>query len=164
MQDMNFIQSFGEIAQDNFISVVKQNLLFQTQIKLLDEQAKKIPELLQKIDDLEKVKDEFQTIVEENTDLKNQITNKNNIIETTSKTDIERHRLQTALNNEMKLNSQNNDLIESLKTEITKQKELIEQLQTMIPQSKKKKLGLFVEEVETKKDNVLLINQNGGTF
>jgi hypothetical protein len=34
----------------------------------------------------------------------------------------------------------------------------------MIPQSKKKKLGLFVEEVETKKDNVLLINQNGGTF
>jgi spore germination protein YaaH len=164
MQDMNFIQSFGEVAQDNFISVVKQNLLFQTQIKLLDEQAKKIPELLQKIDDLEKVKDEFQTIVEENTDLKNQITNKNNIIETTSKTDIERHRLQTALNNEMKLNSQNNDLIESLKTEITKQKELIEQLQTMIPQSKKKKLGLFVEEVETKKDNVLLINQNGGTF
>jgi predicted phage tail protein len=163
MNDINFIQSFGEIAQENFISVVKQNLLFQTQIKLLDEQVKKIPDLLEKIDGLEKVKEEFQTIVEENNDLKNQLNNKNDIIEKSNKEDVEKHRMQTALNNEMKKNSLNIDLIDSQKIIIDNQKEYIQQLENMLPISKRKKLGLSVDVPENK-DNVLLINQNGGTF
>ena len=163
MDDIKFLQFYNEIAQDNFVSIAKQNLLFQTQIRVLDEQVKRIPELLEKIDGLEEVKKEFTKVLEENNDLKNQVNNKNNIIEINSKTDVERHRLQTELNNEMKQNAQNIELIDSLKQTTEKQKEYIDQLEKMLPNSKRKKLGLPVV-VEEKNEEVLLVNQNGGTF
>jgi hypothetical protein len=34
--DTKFLLHFNEVAQENFIAVVKQNLVFQAQIKLLD--------------------------------------------------------------------------------------------------------------------------------
>ena len=97
MDDIKFLQFYNEIAQENFVSIAKQNLLFQTQIRVLDEQVKRIPELLEKIDGLEEVKKEFTKVLEENNDLKNQISNKNVVIEKNSKTDVERHRLQTEI-------------------------------------------------------------------
>ena len=163
MDDIKFLQFYNEIAQDNFISIAKQNLLFQTQIRVLDEQVKRIPELLEKIDGLEEVKKEFTKVLEENNDLKNQVNNKNNIIENNSKTDVERHRLQTDLNSEMRQNAQHRELIDSLKQTTEKQKEYIDQLEKMLPNSKRKKLGLSVV-VEEKNEEVLLVNQNGGTF
>ena len=163
MDDIKFLQFYNEIAQDNFISIAKQNLLFQTQIRVLDEQVKRIPELLEKIDGLEEVKKEFTKVLEENNDLKNQVNNKNNIIENNSKTDVERHRLQTDLNSEMRQNAQHRELIDSLKQTTEKQKEYIDQLEKMLPNSKRKKLGLPVI-VEEKNEEVLLVNQNGGTF
>ena len=163
MDDIKFLQFYNEIAQDNFVSIAKQNLLFQTQIRVLDEQVKRIPELLEKIDGLEEVKKEFTKVLEENNDLKNQVNNKNNIIENNSKTDVERHRLQTDLNSEMRQNAQHRELIDSLKQTTEKQKEYIDQLEKMLPNSKRKKLGLPVI-VEEKNEEVLLVNQNGGTF
>ena len=163
MDDIKFLQFYNEIAQDNFVSIAKQNLLFQTQIRVLDEQVKRIPGLLEKIDELEEVKKEFTKVLEENNDLKNQVNNKNNIIENNSKTDVERHRLQTDLNSEMRQNAQHRELIDSLKQTTEKQKEYIDQLEKMLPNSKRKKLGLPVI-VEEKNEEVLLVNQNGGSF
>ena len=157
MDDIKFLQFYNEIAQDNFVSIAKQNLLFQTQIRVLDEQVKRIPELLEKIDGLEEVKKEFTKVLEENNDLKNQVNNKNNIIEINSKTDVERHRLQTELNNEMLKNKESRELINLLTTTVNKQKEYIKQMKKKLPKEKNK------PSVE-KNENVLLVNQNGGTF
>ena len=157
MDDIKFLQFYNEIAQDNFISIAKQNLLFQTQIRVLDEQVKRIPGLLKNIEELEEVKKEFTKVLEENNDLKNQVNNKNNIIEINSKTDVERHRLQTELNNEMARNKESRELIDLLTDTVNKQKEYIKQMKKKLP---KEKIKPSVE----KNEDVLLVNQNGGSF
>lgn len=98
--DTKFLSYFNEVAQDNFIAVVKQNLVFQAQIKLLDEEVKKIPGLLETISGLEETKNEVQSMVEEITDLKNELSNKDTIIRNNSNSDADKHRIQTALNNQ----------------------------------------------------------------
>ena len=157
MDDIKFLQFYNEIAQDNFVSIAKQNLLFQTQIRVLDEQVKRIPGLLKNIEELEEVKKEFTKVLEENNDLKNQVNNKNNIIEINSKTDVERHRLQTELNNEMARNKESRELIDLLTDTVNKQKEYIKQMKKKLP---KEKIKPSVE----KNEDVLLVNQNGGSF
>lgn len=187
--DTNFLKHFNEVAQDNFVAVVKQNLVFQAQIKLLDEEVQKIPELLDTISGLEETKKEVQGLVEENTDLKNQLSNKENIIKNNSASDADKHRIQTALNTQAQeiqtlttrlaeMEKQSDKKVAKLKEQVDEQKEYIAQLEEMLPNSKKKKLGIAVEtpvvteivkeeklEETPKIDDVKLkIQSSGGTF
>ena len=146
MDDIKFLQFYNEIAQDNFVSIAKQNLLFQTQIRVLNEQLKVIPEL-------EEYKNRLIKVLEENTEMKNKLDSD----EIKSKQDVERHRLQTELNNEMLKNKESRDLIDLLTNTVNKQKEYIKQMKKKLPKEKNK------PSVE-KNENVLLVNQNGGTF
>jgi chromosome segregation ATPase len=169
MADLKFLSFFNEVAQDNFVSVVKQNLVFQAQIRLLEDAVKVIPELQKKIEDLEINKTEYRGLVEENTDLKNQLKNKNSIIENTNKSDIEKARIQSALNEKMREVSQFKKTIEDLQKEIQENKEYKNKLQEMLPKTAKKKLGITVEETEketSNSDNDMKdeIISNGGTF
>ena len=117
MDDIKFLQFYNEIAQDNFVSIAKQNLLFQTQIRILNEQLKVIPEL-------EEYKNRLIKVLEENTEMKNKLDSD----EIKSKQDVERHRLQTELNNEMLKNKESRDLIDLLTNTVNKQKEYIKQM------------------------------------
>ena len=187
--DTKFLTYFNEVAQENFIAVVKQNLVFQAQIKLLDEEVKKIPGLLETIEGLEETKKEVQGLVEEVSDLKNQVQHKDTIIRNNSNSDADKHRIQTALNTQaQEIQILTKRLEESekatekktakLKQQVEEQKEYIAQLEEMLPNSKKKKLGIAVEvpvvteivkeeKVEdTPKidDDTLKIQSSGGTF
>lgn len=169
MADLKFLSFFNEVAQDNFVSVVKQNLVFQAQIRLLEDAVKVIPELQKKIEDLEINKTEYRSLVEENTDLKNQLKNKNSIIENTNKSDIERSRIQSALNEKMREVTQLKKSLEEIQKEFNENKEYTSKLQEMLPKTAKKKLGIPVEETE--KENSISDNDmknevisNGGTF
>jgi DNA repair exonuclease SbcCD ATPase subunit len=187
--DTKFLSYFNEVAQDNFIAVVKQNLVFQAQIKLLDEEAQKIPGLLEIIEGLEETKKEVQGLVEEVTDLKNQLEHKETIIKNNSNSDADKHRIQTALNNQAQeiqiLTTRLADAEKAfdkrsakLKQQVEEQKEYIAQLEEMLPNSKKKKLGIAVETpvvteiVKEEKledtpqidDAKLKIESSGGTF
>lgn len=187
--DTKFLSYFNEVAQDNFIAVVKQNLVFQAQIKLLDDEAKKIPGLLETISGLEETKSEVQSMVEEINDLKNELSNKDTIIRNNSNSDADKHRIQTALNNQAQeiqtlttrlaeAEKQSDKKVAKLKEQVDEQKEYIAQLEEMLPNSKKKKLGIAVEvplvtEIvkeekleETPKidDAELKIQSSGGTF
>lgn len=187
--DTKFLSYFNEVAQDNFIAVVKQNLVFQAQIKLLDDEAKKIPGLLETISGLEETKNEVQSMVEEINDLKNELSNKDTIIKNNSNSDADKHRIQTALNNQAQeiqtlttrlaeVEKQSDKKVAKLKEQVDEQKEYIAQLEEMLPNSKKKKLGIAVEiplvtEIvkeekleETPKidDAELKIQSSGGTF
>ena len=146
MDDIKFLQFYNEIAQDNFVSIAKQNLLFQTQIRVLNEQLKVIPEL-------EEYKNRLIKVLEENTEMKNKLDSD----EIKSKQDVERHRLQTELNNEMLKNKESRDLIDLLTNTVNKQKEYIKQMKKKLPKEKNKpSVG--------KNEDVLLVNQNGGSF
>lgn len=187
--DTKFLSYFNEVAQENFVAVVKQNLVFQAQIKLLDEEVKKIPGLLETIEGLEETKKEVQGLIEEVSDLKNQVQHKDTIIKNNSNSDADKHRIQTALNNQaQEIQTLTNRLAEAekandkkvakLKEEVAEQKEYIAQLEEMLPNSKKKKLGIAVEvpviteivkeekvEETPKIDDVKLkIQSSGGTF
>ena len=184
--DIKFLTHFNEVAQDNFVAIAKQNLVFQAQIKYLDEEVKKIPGLLETISGLEETKKEVAHYIEEITDLKNQLNNKDNIIRASSNTDAERHRIQTALNTQAKELDALSKRVEKLSQENETQKEYITQLEEMLPKSAKKKLGITIpeavvvteevvevetikEEVTDKKtktedDVVLKVQSAGGTF
>ena len=49
MSDVNFVNSYNEIVFDNFIAVLKQNLVFQTQLKLVEAKVAKLNELEQQL-------------------------------------------------------------------------------------------------------------------
>lgn len=183
MVDAKFLTFFNEVAQDNFIAVAKQNLVFQAQLRTLEDQNKVIPELLKKIEDLEVTKGEVKGLLHENNDLKNQLNQKNAVIEKTTSVDTDRHRLQTAVNTQAKeistlkqnideLNVEHKKIIDSLNSEIEKEKDYIKQLEEMLPNSKRKKLGLPLTEekkkeddpIETKDDVKLELVASGGSF
>jgi seryl-tRNA synthetase len=141
MNDVKFLQHYNETAIDNFVAVVKQNILFQAQIAALSEENKRIPELLKEIDSFEEVKKKLVELNEANVNLANQLNIKSQIVEKTSKVDTERFRLQTAVNNQMKE-------INGLKDALEEQQEYIKKLENMLPPSKKKKLGIESDEIE----------------
>ena len=181
--DTKFLSYFNEVAQENFVAIAKQNLVFQAQIKYLEEEVQKIPGMLETISGLEETKKEVAHYIEEITDLKNQLNNKDNVIRASSNSDAEKHRLQTALNNQARDIQQITDRLNGLSQENEKQKEYIAQLEEMLPKTAKKKLGIaietpvvpeevvveFKEEVKDKKtktedDVALKIESSGGTF
>lgn len=181
--DTKFLTYFNEVAQENFVAIAKQNLVFQAQIKYLEEQVQKIPGLLETISGLEETKKEVAHYIEEITDLKNQISNKDDVIRVSNNSDAERHRLQTALNNQARDIQEITKRVDVLSKENDNQKEYIAQLEEMLPKTAKKKLGIAIEtpvvpeevievtkeEVKDKKtkpenDVALKIQSSGGTF
>lgn len=49
MSDVAFINSYNEIVFENFIAVLKQNLMFQTQLKILETKVSRVTELEQQL-------------------------------------------------------------------------------------------------------------------
>jgi septal ring factor EnvC (AmiA/AmiB activator) len=179
MSDANFINVYNEVVLENFTAVLKQNFMFQTQIKFLDEKVKEIP-ILQEKGNL------YESVVRENANLQNKIVsltseveNKDNIIKNTSNSDADKHRLQTALNEQARELAKLNDKVANVENDIADRNHYIKQLEDMLPNSKRKKLGLEIiesakeeveevkstEKVSVKENNVVLkVESAGGTF
>jgi chromosome segregation ATPase len=206
--DGKFLSTYNEVILDNFDAVLKQNFIFQTQIKILEEQIKEKSELETKLASLSSEKNDIVELRTEIDGLKTELNNKNLAIQNLNNTDNERHRLQTAVNNQMKeieglksqvgslqsdkesevqlVKSQKDSEINSLRTQKDseigllknkekEQSEYIAQLEEMLPNSKKKKLGIEIpeeqkattEESKTpvkEEVNILKFASNGGTF
>jgi SMC interacting uncharacterized protein involved in chromosome segregation len=195
--DGKFLSTYNEVILDNFDAVLKQNFMFQTQIKILEEQIKEKSGLETKLASLSSEKDDIVELRAEIDGLKAELDNKNLAIQNLNNTDSERHRLQTAVNNQMKeieglksqvgsLQNGNDSEVQLVKTQkdseikLLKDKEkeqlnYIAQLEEMLPNSKKKKLGIEIPEeqkptVEESKTpakeevNILKFASSGGTF
>jgi len=179
MSDVNFINAYNEVILDNLNAIMKQNFMFQTQMKFLEERVKTIPALEEKgklYDSIVNEKSELQNKI---SSLNSEIENKNNIIKNSNNSDSDKHRLQTAVNNQAKQIETLEKRVDVFQKEHQEQKDYIKQLEDMLPNSKRKKLGLEpietpkeeVEEVKTtekapaKIDNVTLkVESAGGTF
>jgi len=191
--DAKFLNTYNEVILDNFNAVLKQNFLFQTQIKVLEEQVKEKSELETKLASLSSENNDIVELRGEIDGLKDELNNKNLAIQNLNNTDSERHRLQTAVNNQMKeieglksqvgslqngkdsevqsVKIQKDSVIKLLKDKEKEQLNYIAQLEEMLPNSKKKKLGIELPTTEKEltipvKDemNVLKFTSNGGTF
>jgi hypothetical protein len=159
--DVHFLSAYNEVIFENFNSVLKQNLLFQTQIKFLEERVKVVPDLQGKLTDYDEIfkkndilQHEVNVLTREIIDLKSELNSKDGVIKNLNKEDADKHRLQAALNTQAK------DL-GALKLESSKQKEYISQLEDMIP--KKKKLIKELVIIEEKNTDIPKF-ESGGSF
>jgi len=205
MSDANFINAYNEVILENLNAIMKQNFMFQTQIKFLEQRVNELPEMEKKLADFEKDKsseleqlqnstgdfekklsdkqndynrlmDEKNNLAGQVLSLKNEVEDKNRVILNNITSDNDKHRLQTAVNQQSGEIEKLKNRIESMEKEIDSHKKYNLQLEEMLPNSKKKKLGIEVIEetapkVEVKKEqnvfnNVtpLTFESAGGTF
>jgi len=198
MSDANFINTYNEVILENLNAIMKQNFMFQTQIKFLEQRVNEIPEMEKKLADFEKTKsielkqfensagdfekkladkqndynhlmDQKNNLIGEVNSLKNELEEKNRIIQNNVTTDNDRHRLQTAVNQQAGEIEKLKNTIGSLEKEVDSHKKYNSQLEEMLPNSKKKKLGIeIIEEntpkVEVKKEQTVFNNVTPLTF
>ena len=198
MSDANFINAYNEVILENLNAIMKQNFMFQTQIKFLEQRVNEIPEMEKKLADFEKIKsseleklqnstgdfekklsekqndynrlmDEKNNLVGQVLSLKNEVEDKNRIIQNNVTSDNDRHRLQTAVNQQAGEIENLKNKIELMEKEVDSHKKYNLQLEEMLPNSKKKKLGIeIIEEdtpkVEVKKEQTVFNNVTPLTF
>ncbi len=209
MSDSNFINAYNEVILENLNAIMKQNFMFQTQIKFLEQRVNELPEMEKKLADSEKNKsseleqlqnltgdfekklsetsndfekklsdkqNDYNLLVDEKNNLagqvlslKNEVEDKNRIIQNNVTGDNDRHRLQTAVNQQAGELENLKNTIELLKKEIDSHKKYNLQLEEMLPNSKKKKLGIEIPEedtpkVEVKKEQTVFNNVTPLTF
>ena len=179
MSDANFINAYNEVVLENFTAVLKQNFMFQTQIKFLEERVNTIPALEEKGKLYDFVVNEKSELQNKIVSLTSEVENKDNIIKNSNNSDADKHRLQTALNEQAKELERLNNKVTNVEKDIADKNYYIKQLEDMLPNSKRKKLGLEIiesikeeveevkstEKVSVKEDNVILkVESAGGTF
>ena len=150
MNDIKFLEKYNESALDNFVAVVKQNILFQAQVAYLSEQVAHTDELRKQIFDFEPVKEALVKLRDENIGLTQELNNKINIIESANKSDAEKYRLQTSLNEQSREIERLNNGLSALQEQLKEQIEYIAKLEDMLPKTAKKKLGITQEETPSK--------------
>ena len=173
--DGKFLDVYNEVILENFNAVLKQNFMFQTQLKFAEEKAKEVGELEKKLAVLTSENSDANILREEINALKETVSQKDAIIQSSSNTDNERHRLQTAVNNQMKEIEGLKKTIGDLQQQQKDQQTYVTQLEEMLPNSKKKKLGIELPEepkpikeepitLNKEDDNILKFASTGGSF
>ena len=150
---VEFSNAYQEILLDNLVAIIKQNFVFQTQLKLAEDSGKATTEIQAKYNELiqayEAVKD-LKTKVDVN-----------------ASAHEDKSRLQSALNDSMKQNTALQKQLEEKNTEIAGLNEYIEKLESIATPSKLKKLNpeKFTEEniVEQPVSNLFAIKVNDGS-
>ena len=150
---VEFSNAYQEILLDNLVSIIKQNFIFQTQLKIVEESGKAKTEIQAKYDELIRAHEtlkEFKARADVN-----------------NSAHEEKSRLQSALNDTMKkVTKLEKDLTEK-NTEIVSLNQYIEKLESIATPSKLKKLNpeKFVDEkpVEQPTSDLFQIKVNDGS-
>lgn len=187
--DGKFLDVYNGIVLDNFNAVVKQNFMFQTQLKFSEEKAKEVGELEKKLANCLAENTDTNILRDEIASLSETINQKNAIIQSSANADIERDRLQTAVNNQMaeiqrfkktiedlqKTVEDLNKTIEDLRLKEKNQQERIIELEESVSSLNKKKSTIESSEEQKSvkggsktsnknEDSILKFTSNGGTF
>lgn len=145
---VEFSNAYQEILLDNLVAVIKQNFVFQTQLKLVEPSIKEKDELKKKVSELTELNEKTKSDLSQLQAYKSKSEINTSLHE-------EKARIQTALNEEMKKvanlkreNDQRNSLITQLKKETSELKEYIKTLEESVPVTKLKKLKTKTDTVE----------------
>lgn len=166
--DVKLQNAYVEVLLDNFLSVVKQNVMFQAQLKTLNDTSEELANTKKALEDLNNryrdCETRFSDVSSQNSSLKTDNSNKQNQIQTSENVINDRNRLQSAVNDYMrqvkKLEDdklENQIFVDKLNNSISTLNKYISNLEPLVPVSKLKKIK---SEFESKDDTI----KNGGSF
>lgn len=142
--DVKMQNAYVEVVLENLMSVIKQNLMFQTQLQLSGNTLNENNDLRNQLEDLKKRNLELQSLVDSlnknNNELKtvaNKKTEDENFVENLKKDKI---RIQTALNDMMREMKSVKSELETKNKELETNNKYIELLENTLPTSKLKKI------------------------
>ena len=131
---VEFSNAYQEILFDNLVSIIKQNFMFQTQLKLAEDTGKVKEELQAKYNELANIHEILKGQLGE--------AEKNKAkLDATSSVHEEKSRLQSALNDTMKKYAALEKQIEKMEVEVQGLKSYIDKLENIATPSKLKKLN-----------------------
>ena len=131
---VEFSNAYQEILLENLMTIIKQNFMFQTQLKLTEDAGKQRAELEAKYNEVVNQWNSVQSQLEEIESYKQRASNNTSAHQ-------EKTRIQTALNDEMKKSSELKVKLEEKEGEISKLNEYISKLEEIAPMSKLKKIN-----------------------
>ena len=131
---VEFSNAYQEILLENLMTIIKQNFIFQTQLKLTEDSGRKKAELEVKYNEVVNQWNAVQGQLEEIESYKQRANNNNSAHQ-------EKTRIQTALNDEMKKSAGLKAQLQDKEGEISKLKEYISKLEEIAPMSKLKKIN-----------------------
>lgn len=150
---VEFSNAYQEILLENIVAIIKQNFVFQTQLKLAEESGKAKTEIQAKYDELVRAHEALKELKAK--------------VDINASAHEEKSRMQTALNDSMKKNTALQKDLESKNTEIASLKEYIEKLENIATPSKLKKLNpekfAGEESVEQPTSDLFAIKVNDGS-
>jgi len=151
---VEFSNAYQEILLDNLMAIIKQNFVFQTQLKLAEDTGKSKAEIQAKYNELFQAHEALKDFKAKS--------------EVNASAHEDKSRLQSALNNSMKKYAALQKDLEAKDTEIASLKEYIEKLENIATPSKLKKLNpdKFVAEelpVEQPVPDLFAIKANDGS-
>jgi predicted RNase H-like nuclease (RuvC/YqgF family) len=145
---VEFSNAYQEILFDNLMSIIKQNFVFQTQLKLAEDVGKGKTEL----------QNQYNELLAKYNSIESEIKNiesykaKANVNDSAHQ---EKQRIQSALNDQMKKNTGLIKELEDKNQEIEKLKEYVLKLEEIAPTSKLKKIN--PEKVVTKEPESVVV-------
>ena len=150
---VEFSNAYQEILLDNLVSIIKQNFIFQTQLKIVEESGKAKTEIQAKYDELIRAHEALKELKAK--------------VDVNASAHEEKSRMQTALNDSMKKNTALQKDLEAKNMEIAGLKEYIEKLENIATPSKLKKLNpekfAGEEPVEQPTSDLFAIKVNDGS-
>jgi len=131
---VEFSNAYQEILLDNLMTIIKQNFVFQTQLKMTENTGKQRAELEAKYNE---VLAQWNSVQGQLTEIESYKQRAN----TNTSAHQEKSRIQTALNDEMKKSAGLKLQLEEKQEEISKLNEYITKLEEIAPMSKLKKIN-----------------------
>jgi predicted RNase H-like nuclease (RuvC/YqgF family) len=138
----DFSNTYQEVLFDNLMVIIKQNFMFQTQLKLAENVGNKNAELQAQI----------QKIIEENISLSEKAKEADSYksrVETNVSAHEEKNRIQIALNAEMRKTATLQKELDDLKEELNILKSYVKNLEEIAPATKLKKINSSVKTEST---------------
>jgi hypothetical protein len=156
---VEFSNAYQEILLDNLVAIIKQNFVFQTQLKLAEDSGRVKEEIQTKYNDLIKVHENLNQQLLQAQNIKIQS-------DMSSAMHEEKSRIQSALNDVMKRKNGLEKELEEKKSEIENMKNYVSKLESIVPQSKLKKINsINVSEVKTiENEEIKSVTDNTSTF
>lgn len=131
---VEFSNTYQEILLENLMSIIKQNFMFQTQLKMVEETGTQKAELEAKLAEAQSKYNSIRPLVEEIEAYKQRA------LQNTS-AHQEKDRIQIALNEYMRKHAELQAVIGERDDEIAKLKVYIDKLEQAVPVSKLKKIN-----------------------
>lgn len=131
---VEFSNAYQEILLENLMTIIKQNFVFQTQLKMTENVGNQKAELETKYNEVVNQWNSVQGQLAEIESYRQRADNNNSAHQ-------EKSRIQTALNDEMKKSAGLKVEIQKKEEEISELKEYISKLEEIAPMSKLKKIN-----------------------